>query len=250
MSKDNIWLLIDNSNTRTKFVLFDSCLCSEVRLLPTSEIAVSSVAALLSGWKFSNVCLCSVVPWAAELIAQALCEYPLVRVCPAQTVSVDFSSYPGVATLGADRVANVAAAVACTPLPLIAVDLGTATTFDVVTAGASRPVFRGGVIAPGFSAVALSLRARTAQLPDATEWASGRVIGQNTQESMSAALRVGYPGMIDALLDAIEMELGEKVHVVLTGGDAAVVAPMLRRKCQVKPLLTLQGIALAAGLCP
>lgn len=248
MNMKDVCLLVDNSNTRTKFALCGIGVGAEVRMLPTADISVSTVLRSLRGWEFSRVCLCSVVPWAAERIMEALHEYPLVKVNPSISTIVDFSSYPGVATLGADRVANVLAAVAHAPLPLVAVDLGTATTFDVVTGPETHPVFRGGLIAPGYAAMSAALRSRTALLPDAGEPEECSVIGQNTQQAMSAAVRFGYPGMIDALLDAVEAELGEQINVILTGGDAVAVAPLLRRKCIIEPGLTLQGIALAAGL--
>jgi type III pantothenate kinase len=53
--------------------------------------------------------------------------------------------------------------------------------------------------------------------------------------------------MVDAILDAIEQELGEEINVVLTGGDASAIAPLLRRSCKIDSLLTLRGIAFAAG---
>lgn len=248
MNRKEVCLLVDNSNTRTKFALSGTGGAVEVRVLPTADISVSSVLDLLRGWLFSRVCLCSVVPWAAACIREALHEYPLVNVSPHISATVDFASYPGITTLGSDRVANALAAVNCASLPVVAVDLGTATTFDVVAGPLSHPVFRGGVIAPGYAAMATALCSRTAQLPDASVLVGGSVIGQNTRQAMSAAVRVGYPGMVDAILDAVESELGERISVILTGGDAETVAPLLRRKCKIEPLLTLQGIALAAGL--
>ncbi len=248
MNMNDVCLLVDNSNTRTKFALCGPGVDAELRMLPTADISVSSVLRLLGGWDFSRVCLCSVVPWAAARIEEALHDYPLVNVNPSVSNSVDFSAYPGVGTLGADRVANVLAAVTLVSLPLVAVDLGTATTFDVVAGSESHPVFRGGLIAPGYAAMAAALRSRTAQLPDAGDAAVCSVIGQNTLHAMSSAVRFGYPGMVDALLDAVEIELGERINVILTGGDAGTVAPLLRRQCIIEPGLTLQGIALAAGL--
>lgn len=245
--KEKFVLLVDNSNTRTKFALGREGGIVELRVLRTEDITESAVVSILSGWTFDIVCLCSVVPQAAACIREALREYSVVSVCPDNAPFVDFSAYPGKLTLGADRVANAVAAAQCSPLPVIAVDLGTATTFDVVVGTETGPVFRGGLIAPGYAAVAASLTARTALLPDAAELADSPVIGRNTQEAMSSALRVGYPGMVDALLDALESELGMPAHVILTGGDAATVGPALRRKCRIEPLLTMQGIAYAAG---
>ncbi len=246
MNKENVYLLVDNSNTRTKFALSIGGELGEVRILPTRDISCDSVLHVLRGWNFNSVCLCSVVPLAKAVIAEALSGYSIVYLSAALVKSVDFKSYSGVATLGADRVANVVAAVECAPLPLVAVDAGTATTFDVVVQGEDGPCFMGGVIAPGFSSVASCLHAKTAQLPELIAGEDGPVIGGNTREAMATALRVGYPGMISSILDAVEKEIGEKIHVVLTGGDADMLNVALERTCVTVPRLTLQGIAMVA----
>lgn len=241
-------LLIDNSNTRTKFMLCGGGGEPELRVLPTAEISEESLRALLSDWPFRRVVLCSVVPWAAEQISSFMKGVELIRVHPENVTEVDFTGYPGCAALGADRVANVLAAVRYAPLPLVAVDMGTATTLDVVVQGAAGPKFAGGIIAPGLSAVAGCLPRCTAQLPSVNLNIEGPVIGRNTEEAMASAVCVGYPGMMDSLLDAIESELGERVHVIITGGDAPRIAPVMRHMSTLVPSLTLEGIAQVAHI--
>lgn len=249
MSTEKVCLLVDNSNTRTKFALVHAGLEPEIRMLPTVDLSEETILRLLDDWFFERVCLCSVVPHAAGILESALRNYSLARVTPEAALTVDFSSYPGVETLGADRVANVLAAVQCVPLPLVAVDLGTAATLDVVVQGEPRPVFKGGMIAPGYAAVSSCLHTATAQLPPVSAPECPQIIGRNTQEAMYSAVRLGYPAMIESLLDAIEIELSERINVVLTGGDATMVASSMKRKCRIEPRLTLQGIAIAAGFC-
>ena len=241
-------LLIDNSNTRTKFALWDGVSLSASRTLYTAELSVPAITALVSDWKFEKLCLCSVVPAAAELIRKYAAGCSVFELNAEVAQGVDFSSYPGVATLGADRVANVLAALEYAPLPLVAIDAGTATTFDVVEKGNSVPCFAGGLIAPGLSAVAGCLHSKTAQLPQCEPVEGSPIIGRNTQEAMSSAIAVGYPGMVDSIVDGIEKELGEAVHVLLTGGDAEWLASRMRRDVRIVPDLTLQGIAKAALL--
>ena len=238
-------LLVDNSNTRTKFMLCSGESAPELRILYTAEISHDSVGAVLEGWRFERACLCSVVPWAAQILSEVLGGIELVQLNTASAKGVDFSTYPGADTLGADRVANVMAAVRHATLPLVAVDMGTATTLDVVVQGGNGPVFAGGLIAPGLSAVAECLNQRTAMLPVAEYQTPGPVVGRNTREAMAAAVRVGYPGMLDSLLSAVESELGEQVQVVLTGGDAQELAPALHHRGKLVPSLTLEGLALA-----
>lgn len=247
MKSEGTCLLIDNSNTRTKFALSGTS-GAEIRVLATADISELNVQQLLAGWTFERVCLCSVVPTAAEELRRIFAAYPVMNLSHAHASVIDFSLYPGLATLGADRIANVLAACQHAPLPLVAVDLGTASTLDVLCLRSGCPSFIGGMIAPGMASVASCLHAHTAQLPDLGDSLHGPVIGRNTREAMAAAVRVGYPGMIDSLLDAIEKELGEKIHVLLTGGDASFVAANLRRECIIVPDLTLQGIALTAGV--
>ena len=241
-------LLIDNSNTRTKFMLCGGGAQPELRVLPTAQISKESLHTLLSDWSFRRVVLCSVVPWAAEEISSFMKGVELIQVHPANVTEVDFSGYPGCATLGADRVVNVLAAVHYAPLPLVAVDMGTATTLDVVVQGAAGPKFAGGIIVPGLSAVAGCLPRCTAQLPSVNLNIEGPVIGRNTEEAMASAVCVGYPGMMDSLLDAIESELGERVHVIITGGDATRIAPVMRHMSTLVPSLTLEGIAQVAHI--
>ena len=243
------YLLIDNSNTRTKFALHVPGPEIELRVMPTADISVPSVQKVLEGWSFESVCLCSVVPWAVAPLREACGGAEVQMLDSSVSDAVDFSDYAGLATLGADRVANVLAAVRRAELPLVAVDAGTATTFDVVVSKQGKPRFAGGVIAPGINAMAGCLHYHTAQLPIVRDWQSVPVIGGDTAAAMGSALRIGYPAMVDAILDSIELELGQSIHVIMTGGDAAALLPLLRRPCQEVPLLTLEGIALAAGIC-
>lgn len=248
MNMDSGILVVDNSNTRTKFLLKTPAGVSELRLLPTAGLTIESVRELVSDWNFAQVCVCSVVPSAAQVIKAALGEDVVRFVRVSDDLPVDFSSYAGVGTLGADRVANVLSAVRYAELPLVAVDAGTATTLDVVLAEGEKPRFAGGMIAPGMMGVASCLNQCTALLPVCDYQMTCPVIGGNTSEAMASAVRIGYPGMIDALLDAIEEEVGQPVHVVLTGGDAEFLAPKLRHAPVVVPSLTLEGVLIAAEI--
>ncbi len=241
-------LLVDNSNTRTKFALVADDRIIEVRMIPTSGITEENISLLLKEWHYAKVFICSVVPQAVPIIKQA-CQPAQVGILSAQMpLPVDFSSYEGLVTLGADRVANALAAARETKSPVVAIDLGTATTFDVVHWEDGEVRFLGGVIAPGLSSYAQCLQGRTALLPTAIIVNEVGAIGKTTAAALSSAVLLGYPAMIEGILSGIEKELGEKVNVVLTGGDAAWLAPRLSRCCKIDPMLTLRGIALAFGL--
>ena len=246
MVQDN-GLLIDNSNTRTKFALISGGKIGVIRVLPTAELAAENILQLVEDWHFDRVCLCSVVPAAAQTIQSAFVEYSVYVLRASAAGIVDFSSYEGIETLGADRVANALAAARYAACPLVAVDMGTATTFDVVLPGADKPVFAGGIITPGYHLFSQCLSSGTALLPEVAWNDRGPYVGRTTREAIAAGVCLGYAGMLDSLIDGIEKELGRAVTPVFTGGDAQRFVPLMRHSGKIVTELTLQGLALAAG---
>ncbi|MGN0821421.1 MAG: type III pantothenate kinase [Akkermansia sp.] len=240
-------LLIDNSNTRTKFLLMQEgqLLHGCMRSIPTVEITPASVAALLTGWSFRRAVIASVVPCALEVLQEVLpCP---VTVLTAETCPhpLEFD-YPGFKTLGADRVANALAVAVEYALPCIAIDLGTAVTFDVIAERNHRPCFIGGVISPGLMTLAGSLHRNTARLPQIALSKPTQSIGRNTREAMQIGVHLGFAGMVSTIVRSIRNELATEAGLVLTGGDAELIAPHLTGKVTIDPYLTFNGIALAA----
>lgn len=217
-------LLVDNSNTRTKFALAtDGELTGDIRYLPTADISAQTVAHALEGMRYERAALCSVAPLAAEKLRRAITA-PICSVSAASCPEL-LRDYPQTSTLGADRVANAAAVAADYPLPCIAVDLGTACTFDIVIADEhGSPRFAGGIIAPGLETLRCGLSARTELLPltDPVRSAAHEPapIGVNTQQALRAGLYYGYKGMVEGIIRTLQGELGGHATVVLTGGDA------------------------------
>lgn len=245
-------LVIDNSNGRTKFALSaHGDLCSEVRMLPTSELTQSAVLALVKGWEFEKVMLASVVPSTAAKLTRYLLPLGVVEHLRAAEpgLPVDFAAYSGLATLGADRVANaVAGAAVFVGQPVIVIDAGTATTLDIVLPATSggRPRYIGGCIAPGIGTMAQSLHSQTASLPEITLRVPERAVGRDTVEAMQSGCVLGYRGLLRELISAAETECGCRFKPAVTGGDAALMARLLPEIACVDPLLTLRGIALCA----
>ena len=150
-------------------------------------------------------------------------------------------------TVGADRLINTLAASRIYRRDTIVVDLGTATTYDCITADG---VFLGGVIAPGVRTSAETLFRRTSKLP-ATEIAPpARVIGRRTEECIRSGVVFGSAEAIDGLVRRIKAEWpGTAVPlVVATGGLAAVFQPFCKEFDLVEPYLTLIGLRLAHEL--
>lgn len=145
------------------------------------------------------------------------------------------------AAVGPDRLANAVAVRALFGTPAIVVDLGTATTFDVV---GQEGDYLGGAIAPGLLMSAEELFRRAARLGKVELASPERVIGRTTEESMQAGILVGHAGMVDTMVTRILHELGGHAHVVATGGLARLVADECSTVEQVDETLTLKGLRL------
>ena len=141
--------------------------------------------------------------------------------------------------VGADRIANAAGALEEHDGPMIIIDFGTATTFDVIT---DRAEWLGGVIAPGVQLAADALFERCARLPRVDIAAPKTVIGRNTVTNIQAGLTFGYADMVDGLVVRMMDELGQQAKVIATGGLARVIAHASKRIDMVDPLLTLKGL--------
>lgn len=143
--------------------------------------------------------------------------------------------------VGCDRLVDAAWAAAHFPLPAVTVDLGTATTFNVIREGG---VFCGGVIAAGMETGLRALARRTAQLPEIGPCVPERVIGRNTEESMLSGAVMGTAALVDGVVRGIEEELGAEVTLVITGGKADYVEPLVRHPHVYDPEVLLKGLAL------
>ncbi|MGE5543201.1 MAG: type III pantothenate kinase [Bacillota bacterium] len=143
--------------------------------------------------------------------------------------------------VGADRIANAAAAYRKYGGPVIVVDFGTATTFDAITANGE---YLGGAIAPGISISAEALYTRAARLPKVELTRPRQAIGRDTVASMQAGIVFGYAGQVDELVARIKHELGGDARVVATGGLAPLVAPETRSIERIDQWLTLEGLVM------
>lgn len=245
-------LVIDISNGRTKLALVcGGKLVSEVRMLPTAAVTAPALQALCADWMYVAVALCSVVPKAVAVAESFFASrVPVLRVSAAADLPVEFCSYAGCATLGADRVANAVAAVALYPQEALAViDAGTATTVDVVLPperAGEKSRFRGGAIAPGVGTMVRALHGGTAQLPEVPLVLPVHSVGENTVEALQNGCVRGYRGLLRELLQSMEQECRCRLRPVLTGGDAPLLAALMPELGKPEPLLTLRGIALCA----
>ncbi len=143
--------------------------------------------------------------------------------------------------VGADRVVNCVAAFEKLGGPAVVVDMGTATTFDVVSA---RGEFLGGAIAPGLGISADALFARAARLTRVEVKKPVKVIGTSTTDNIQIGLYYGYIGLVDGILERLIRELGPETKTIATGGLAKLIAAGCKHLQQVDETLTLDGLRL------
>lgn len=149
--------------------------------------------------------------------------------------------YRPASSVGPDRLAAAAGAVARLGAPVIVADFGTAVTVDAVS---RRREFLGGAIAPGVRLCAEALAGGTALLPRSVP-RRPPAIGRTTRECLSAGIVAGLAGLADGLADRMARRLGGKVRMVATGGGAGTVAPLTRRFRRIEPGLVLDGVRTA-----
>lgn len=141
--------------------------------------------------------------------------------------------------VGADRLSTSIAAFELYKGPLIVVDFGTATTFDVIS---EKGEYVGGVIAPGVGISSQALSEKAAQLPHVELAKPESVIGKNTRKSMQAGIVYGSIGQVREILSRIEREMGGNPKIVATGGYATLIAPEVELIDTVNQELVLEGL--------
>ncbi|MEI6561921.1 MAG: type III pantothenate kinase [Verrucomicrobiota bacterium] len=255
------YLLIDISNSFTKLVAAtrEALIGAPVRI-PTPKLTAAAIRqAMGKGTLFRRgVILSSVVPDAEAAVvefAEGLPASPgdkpprLVRVNHKTKLGVAVD-YPKPTSIGADRLANAAGAVAFYGAPAIVIDFGTAVTFDVLAAPKGVPTYVGGVIAPGLEVMTDYLYQRTALLPRINLSEPVKAIGKSTVDAMLAGAVFGYRGLVRQILEEIRRELktGRRLQTVATGGYAELIAERLPEVQQVHPNLTLDGLRIIGNL--
>ncbi len=190
----------------------------------------------------------SVVPAASEVLCTALeavVSGPTLQIRPDSPLPITLDVAEPM-TVGADRIVNTLAAAELYHRDTIAVDLGTATTFDIIT---EDGVFKGGVIAPGVSSGLEWLSRRTAKLPRVTFGLPERCIGRRTEDCIQSGLFYSSVEAVDGIVRRILEEWDRPdPYVVATGGYATMVAPHCSTIDHIEPLLTLFGLAMAGEL--
>jgi type III pantothenate kinase len=248
-------LVFDIGNTETVIGLFDDGeLVEHWRVSTYPERTVDEfgllVRALLreSGFDTDDIragVIGSVVPHVTPIVAES-CQHHLaarVAIIDSTTPLPIRLAVEEPRSVGADRILNTLAAAQLFRRDTIVVDLGTATTFDCISADG---VFLGGVISPGVRTGAETLVRRTAKLPRVDLEPPAQVIGKRTETSLRSGIFFGAVDTIDGIVRRIKEEwLRPDALVVATGGLAPMLAPHCATVDRVEPFITLYGLDLA-----
>ena len=185
--------------------------------------------------------ICSVVPQATNSFSEAIRKYlnlePIIVGPGIKTglkVNIDNPK-----ELGPDRIANSVAGYLITEADTVVIDLGTATTFDVVS---KNKEYLGGSIAPGIKISLDALTLKTASLKSVELDTPNKVIGKNTYEAIQSGLIMGHASMIDSMVEKIILDIDIEPKIILTGGLSKVVQPILNVNVEYIENLTLVGL--------
>src|SRR6266581_7133368 len=247
MAHGSDYLLIDISNSYAKFAFASRRRLSAPALIATRKLSSSLVAGLLRQEKARKVVVSSVVPTKNSAISKATrtgAEVLWLNWKLNLGVGID---YPKPQSIGADRLANAAAAAELYGCPSIVVDFGTAVTFDVISA---QRAYIGGVIAPGLEAMTNYLYQRTALLPKLTLSEPHNAIGKSTRAAMMSGAIFGYRGLVREILAQIKREAfgRHRPMIVATGGYAQLIAARMPMITAIHPHLTLEGLRIIGNL--
>lgn len=194
--------------------------------------------------QITGVVFCAVVPAMVSTIQHAL---SFLTTAPVLNVGAGVKTGLNIRidqprTLGSDRVAQAVYAVRTQPMPCVIVDMGTATSF---TALDKTGALVGSAITAGVGISLRALKEHAVQLPTVgLELSAHGVLGRNTADAIRAGVVYGAASMVEGMLDRFAEALGQPCTVLLTGGSATLVQPLLRTKTVYEPQVSLLGLAM------
>jgi type III pantothenate kinase len=240
-------LAVDVGNTQTVFGLYDGAELGERwRIATEAQRTGDELGALLADFldfhELDGICLSSTVPRLIreyEHVAERWAKAPLLVIGPGVRTGIQIH-YDDPREVGPDRIMNAVAAKERYGSPVVVVDFGTSTNFDVVSPAGD---YVGGVLAPGIEISMDALFARAARLVKVDFVEPPTVIGKTTATALQSGLVYGFAGQVDGIANAIRAELGAPAApVVATGGLADLIAPHAHTIERVDPFLTLDGL--------
>ena len=217
---------LDIGNTTTKIGFFEDDKICQLKQIKTKNLISESEKFIdLISKENGDLCYCSVVPDAEKFILKALHRFEgsIHAVSPIFCAGIPIS-YHNKKEIGSDRIANAIAAYYTLPLPAVVIDLGTATTFDIVTKDGG---YEGGIILPGPQGFLDFLNENTALLPKvelSEERSMESPYGKNTKDAMLVGVSLGFKSMINALIENLKnylkKEHGDTPTFAICGGSS------------------------------
>ena len=240
-------LTADIGNTSITLGVFDNeTLVEEFRLASDKDLSLNEyevlIKSLLKDFEIEGCIISSVVEELTDKFKEAVDN---ILKIDSIVLSSDINTEVKIKIdnpkeAGADRIANAAGAYVLYKSPVIVVDFGTATTFDIVN---SDGEFIGGVISLGIMSQMKALNKFTSKLPRADVSLSPSAIGHNTNDAILSGVIRGTASMIDGMIEQCEKELGQKATIIATGGYSGLIANYLKRPFDyINPTLTLEGL--------
>jgi len=236
---------IDIGNTMTTVHFFENGVIKKEWKIETHDIInnhniISKIECLN---KFSCT-YCSVSPNAENSLINYSNAYKIkLHNLNSKALSRIKTSYPSPTEIGHDRISNVIAATSIKKIPCIVIDMGTATTFDIIT---QENGYEGGIIVPGAQGFLDYLGNNTALLPNLKlkNYKHQNMVGKSTQQAIMIGTLKGYPAMISSLVDLLLQEINNRIKqaasIILTGGNNEILDNQSFEKV---PNLTSLGLA-------
>jgi len=244
-------LCIDVGNTHTQFGVYegrrlmrDYRVASEV-VRTEDEVGIVVLSLLkhhhIKPGDIEGVGISSVVPNLTGILERMSLKYfecePMI-VSPELDLGIKIL-YDEPLSVGSDRICDAVAGFSKYGGPLIILDFGTATTFDVVSKDGD---YLGGAIAPGLETAASDLQRRTAKLPRVELRFPAEIIGKTTVASMQSGIMFGAIDAMEGIVQRIRHSLGAEAKVIATGGYAKIMAAQTRIISRIEPALVLEGV--------
>lgn len=195
----------------------------------------------LNSEEVKDVIISSVAPTVLTVIKEALARiFTLTPHILGENIEAPIRNlYERPQEVGQDRLVNAISAFNSFKGEVIVVDFGTAITFDIVSALGE---YLGGVIVPGIAISLEALVEKAALIPEIRLDKPGSLLGKNTIGSVRSGVIYGFASLCDGLIEKIREELGRKIPVVATGGQAEIIVPYCQKIDSVIPDLTLIGL--------
>lgn len=238
---------IGNSSINIGFFMGESLVIQKIKTIPL--LPFSGYAKMISRFmKKENIdkmpegiIISSVVPGHTDAVKKACSalskKEPVVLTHKMKT-GIDFQIKEP-EKIGTDRIAAAAGACDLFGAPVAVIDFGTATTLNFI---GSENKYKGGAIMPGLELMRKSLFSDTAQLPDVTISKPLSPLGKDTAECIRSGIVFGTAGAVERIVSETENAEGENFKVVVTGGNADLIAPFLSKVDHIEPALILKGL--------